>query len=487
MREEEPAETPGKEKDKCGRQRRYAKVVDSHHTHRQQPQVSSAHVQAPHPGPGHLSAEAGHKRSKSLVSTFDASEKKRQGREETVAIAKARGAGLEVKTSKFRSDFNAAIDRARNSQERLNNLAKLTLRKRHIIRSIAEESLVAQTKPEGAKDGTARLSAELRRKSDCRLLERKELLDERVRMQDSREAETHLTAPSAQDAQGKPHPLRQSQSWIRARRQSSLDNIHPPRYRPPATEPVDTGQLPLPPEQILDTPTRPICPTIKPGSSLRPTELSRDPSNHDWGGRSSRYIEDLPLISAPFDPESEIAKSSRAALQEVIDLSRQPESEKAQVVKSTKPDDRRLKQELASTTEQLRLVEHDVLTLRRDLDQSREQVQKAATHAMDLETDYRVKLREAEDARQASETKFVQVVDQLRLQTVELKSSRAEVEASDFKRSQITFLSAALQERIYELEAEVKTLKRTHNFSARTVTRTDSHSVFPTDTGMGVP
>jgi septal ring factor EnvC (AmiA/AmiB activator) len=141
----------------------------------------------------------------------------------------------------------------------------------------------------------------------------------------------------------------------------------------------------------------------------------------------------------------------------VIDLLCQPESENAQVVKSTKPDDRRLKEELASTTEQLRLVEHEVLTLRRDLDQAREQVQKVATHATDLETDYRVKLREAEDARRASETNLVHVVDQLCLQSLELKLSRAGVEASHFKCSQITFLSAALQERIYELEAEAKT------------------------------
>src|SRR6267142_2026130 len=312
-------------------------------------------------------------------------------REETVAIAKACGAEAETTTtSEFRSDLNAAIDRARNLQERLNNLTKLTSRKRNTTRSIAEESPVAQTKPEGAKDRITRLGAELRRKHDRRLREREHLLHERVGIQDSREVQAHLVASGAQDAQAKPVTLRQVQSRPCARRRSSLDGVHAPRYQPLSTEPVDTGQPPLPPEQILDT-GKPIdLPAVAPVSSLPTTKSSRDSSNHDWGGRPSHYIEeDLLLISALFDPESEIAKSSRSALQEVSDLLHQPESEKAQVVKSTKPDDRRLNEELASTTEQLHLVEHDVLTLRRDLDQSREQVQKAATHAMDLETDYR--------------------------------------------------------------------------------------------------
>jgi hypothetical protein len=164
----------------------------------------------------------------------------------------------------------------------------------------------------------------------------------------------------------------------------------------------------------------------------------------------------------------------------------QPESERAHDVKPTKPDDRRLEEELASTREQLGLVEREILTLRRDLDRSREQVRRVRNYSRDLEIECYAKLREAEETRRVSESKFVQVVEQLRIRSVELESSRAEVEASQFKCSQITFLSAAQQERISELEAKVKTLTSAQNHSATTVARTVSSSSFPTYPGMGV-
>jgi hypothetical protein len=479
---------PAKEIYRRRTQHIHTEFVDSQHTLCQQQQVLSADEQTSHAD--HLSAEAKHNALKSLISTLDASDKKRRAQEETVATAKARSAGAEATTSKFHSDVKAAIDRGRKLHERLNNLTKFTSRKGRNIRSIAEKSPMVQTKPEGTKDGIARLGAELpvRRKHDHRLGERKDLFDEPVRMQDSREAEAHLVAPSAQDNRGNPDLLRQSQSSrIRARRQTSLDGVHPPRSRLPANEPVDTGQPPLPPEEIDDTGTSPLCPAVEPGSSVCPTKSSLDPSHHDWGGPSSRYTEDLLLVSAPFDPECEIAKSSSVGLQELIELMRHPGSEDAQDVKQAKPDDRRLQEERALTTERLRLIEQDALTLRRDLDRSREQARKAENHARDLETDFHAKLREADDMRRVSESKFVQVVEQLRIRRAELESSRSELEASQFKCSQVTFLSAAQQERIHELEAKVKALKNTQNHSATTVSRTVSSSFFPTHAGMGVP
>ena len=483
-REQERAPKPAKVKHKRWRQPIHTAFVDFQNTHCHQQQVSSARERTSHAD--RLSVEAEQKRPKPLLSTLDAPDRKRLGRGETVATAKARGAEVEATTSKFHSDINAAIDRTRNLQARLNNLGKLTSRKRHLIQPIAEESPVEQTNPEGAEDGTPRLGAELPRKHDHRVRERKELLDERVRMKDTREPETHLGASGAQDGQGKPVALRQVQSRIRSRRPSSLDSVHLPLCQSPATEPVDTGQPLLPPAQIPDACTRPICPALESGSSLSSTKAPRDPSDHDWGGRSSRYIEDQLLISAPFDPESEVARSSRAALEELIELMRQPESKSAQDVKPTKPNDRHLEEELASTAEQLRFVKQEVLILRRDLDCCREQAWNVENCARDLENDCHARLRESEDARRVNESKFAQVAEQLRLRNAELESSRAEAEASQFQCSQNMFLSAAQQERIHGLEAEVKTLKGAQNTSARIVVPTDSRPFVPTNTGMGL-
>jgi hypothetical protein len=654
-REPEPTQKPAKQKHRRRRQRIHPESVDSQSTLCQQQRVPSAREPISHAV--HLPVEAEHERSKSLVSTLDASEKKRLGREETVVTIKARGPKAEATTSKRRSDLSAAIDRGRKLQERLDNLTKLTSRKGRITRtrSITGESPVAQTKSKGANDGTTRQGSELpvRRNHGHRLSEREEPLDEQVKMQDSHEVRTHVT-PSARN--GNPVVLPHVRSRIcHARRPSSVDGVHPPRSQLPTNEPVDTGQPPIPPEQILDPGAPSVCPAIEPGSSVRPTKSSRDPSNHDWGGRSNRYpedllisapidpeceivkysqaelqefielvrqpesenaqdvkpakpddlrpeeklvsttqqlglikqprrrscqdaqgdpvpssqvqsrirrahrpspldgvhpprcrslatelmnafqaplppnptldtctrpvrpnidvrssvnpakssrdssnndrggrssrcIEDLLLIPAPFDPESEVAKSSHAALQESIEHWHmpQPESESAQDVKPTKPDDRRLEEELASTREQLGLVEQEILTLRRDLDHSREQVQRVRNHSRDLETECYAKLSEAEETRRVSESKFVQVVEQLRIRSAELESSRAEVEASRFKCSQITFLSAAQQERISELEAKVKTLRSTQNHSATTVARTVTSSFLPRHPGMGV-
>jgi chromosome segregation ATPase len=141
---------------------------------------------------------------------------------------------------------------------------------------------------------------------------------------------------------------------------------------------------------------------------------------------------------------------------------RQPESESAQDVKPDEQDDRHLEEELTATTEQLRLTEEEVLILRRDLGRSRATIREVKSRARDLEHQLRmcqVKLRETQDARRESRIRFVEVVELLSLRRAELESSIAEAKASQFKCSQVTFLSAALQQRVTELEAEVKTLK----------------------------
>ena len=76
------------------------------------------------------------------------------------------------------------------------------------------------------------------------------------------------------------------------------------------------------------------------------------------------------------------------------------------------------------------------------------------------------KLRKSADSRQAIETQFA---ERLRLSSAALKSSRAQVEASQLKCLQATSLSTALQERVDELEDQITTLKSSRNHPPTTV------------------
>ena len=175
----------------------------------------------------------------------------------------------------------------------------------------------------------------------------------------------------------------------------------------------------------------------------------------------------------------------RAKLQAMIEYMRRPEPGTAQDVHRNKHDDRRLEEKLATTMGLLRLAEEDIFTLRHDLDQSRKTMWDVENHADDIVNSFRTKLIKSEDARQALENKFVEAVENLRLRSAELEASMVEVEASQFKSSQVMFLSAALQERVDELEGEVKLLKGTRDYLAPTVA--PSPSLFVTDTGMVSP
>lgn len=151
--------------------------------------------------------------------------------------------------------------------------------------------------------------------------------------------------------------------------------------------------------------------------------------------------------------------------------------------------------------EQLRLTEEEVLILRRDLDKSRETILEMESCSRNLEHQLgkcQIKVREAQDAQRDSRIKFVEVVGLLSLRRIELESLTAEVQTSQFKCSQATFLSTALQERVSQLEIELKSLrnakKDTTSSSARinknpfgSQAQPDSHLFQPTDTGMDVP
>ena len=438
-----------------------------------------------------LAAEEERKRLKSLISTLDVSLKKSQGREEIDATAKSRCTEAEATAVKLRADLKAALDRARNVQEQLNKQMKLASSKEHVIQSITKQSQVAHTKLKGAEDEIARLGAELRHEHDRWLCERKELLDERVKVQDSHEADIHRITQGAQAAQAELDALRDVQSRIRAHGHSSLDVVvYPPRCQPPTNEPVDTGQRLLPPERILDTGPRPLSPAIDPDPSLCSAIASQHSSNHDWGDHSTRRADYLLQISSCFDQVSDVAKAQRTALKGLLERICQLESENAQHVKLAESDRRHLEAELASTMEQLRLIDDEVLNLRRNLDQSRETTREVESHSRDLGQELdkcQAKLREAEGERQTSEIKYVQAVEYLRLRSAELESSRAEVESLKFKCSQATSLSATLQNRIYGLEAQVTTLQSTQRDSPATVAYISPPSFSPMDIGMRLP
>ena len=120
---------------------------------------------------------------------------------------------------------------------------------------------------------------------------------------------------------------------------------------------------------------------------------------------------------------------------------RRPDPGSAQDATPNDRDDRRLEEHLATTMGQLRLAEEEVLTLRRDLDQSRKTICDMEKRTNDVINSYRTKLRKTEDARRALEDKFVEAVENLRLRSAELEGLMFEVEAPQFKCSQFMFLS----------------------------------------------
>jgi len=237
---------------------------------------------------------------------------------------------------------------------------------------------------------------------------------------------------------------------------------------------------------LKTTQNYPSATTVNADSPLRAYEASRDyPSQYQIDPSTPIRAFCLQL-AANYDPDSDLVKDQQAKLQEMIEYMRRPEPGSAQDVKPDGHDDRRLEEELSTTVGQLRQAEEEVLALRRDLDQSRKSMWDVETRASAVVNSYRRKLRKTEDARRALENRFVEAAENSRLRSAELETSMVEVEASQFRCSQFIFLSAALQERVGELEGEVKLLKGTREYPAPP-TVPSSPSLFVTDTGMVSP
>jgi len=372
----------------------------------------------------------------------------------------------EATASKLRAELATAMDRAQTIQEQLQNQTKLASSKDHIIQSITEESEVLQTNLKGAVDKIVHLSLELRLERIRRLHDRDKQLDQQVRMRDCHEAEIRRIAQEAWSAQEKLATLHNLQSRIRTGQYSPVYGILPPRAPSPMLETVYTGECSTP-RVILHTNTPPVSPAIDSDSSCS-TKTAQDPSLHDWGDSSTLQADHLLQISACFNQVSHVTESHVAALEGLLGRICQLESERAQPVTPTEPDDNSLERELAETAEKLRITEEKVLTLRRNFNQSRKAMCDMESQTRDVghELDKcQARLRESEDERRAMEIQFA---ERLRLLSAELESSKAQVEASRLECSQATSLSTTLQERIDELEVQITTLKNTRNYPSTT-------------------
>ncbi|KAH9990488.1 hypothetical protein BJV77DRAFT_1068869 [Russula vinacea] len=217
-------------------QRTYAKFVDSQNNLHRQLEFSRVREQNLHADL--FAAEKEHEKLKALISSLEASNREQQGWEEVAATAKTRCAEAEVTASKLRVDLAAAVDRVCNVQDQLVRQMELASDKDKLIQTITEESRRAHTKLRCAEDKIKRLDARL---LDRRVPERKPL-DGQVVIRDR-------------------HERRQSQDVLRD--PPPLDRNLQPRYRRPTTTlPDDTGQTPLPPEQIRYTGTLPVSSAI---------------------------------------------------------------------------------------------------------------------------------------------------------------------------------------------------------------------------------
>ena len=463
-------------------QRTYAKFVDSQNSLHRQLELSRAREQNLHADL--FAAEKEHEKLKALISTLDASNKEQQGWEEIAATAKARCAEAEVTASKLRVDLAAAVDRVFSVQDQLVRQMELASDKDKLIQTITEESRRAHTKLRCAEDKIKRLDARL---LDRRIPERKPL-DGQVVIRDR-------------------HERRQSQDAL-LRDPPPLDRN---RYQRPTTIlPHDTGQPP-PTEHIRYTGIPPISSAINPDLSLRPIKWPPHPSSQDQKELTPHMRACLLQIAGPFDKESDVAKEQRASPEELNRLMRQgpviPQDAKARERELLRDEVVRLKEQLVVAKEKqliaeeeardarreleqskatLRDAEEESRGVRRELDQSKETLREVESHVMALEYELglcQATLREAQDARQASKAELDEMAQLVRQHQTESESSMAMVEVSQFKCSQATLLCSALQERVTELEAQVKTLKSTQKYPETRAVRPNPLSLRPTATG----
>ncbi|KAI0247774.1 hypothetical protein BJV78DRAFT_1242493 [Lactifluus subvellereus] len=405
-----------------------------------------------------LSAEQERESLKALIAILEASEKERREKaEKTILMLRVGQAG--------------ADEGARRAREKLACQERLVGEKDCIIQSTTEDLRVALARFKDAEDKIARLSTELQREHDRRVRETKELLDEQVRTQDRHKAETHRISMQAEDAQEQLSALYDVLSRLRAGNRSR-GGIRSRRPRSDRTQPNDTGQPPPPPEQTLDTGILPVGLGSKSSSPHFLVSPPRHLPRQDRRDSSTFQTPDLRRVSACFGEISDAAMAQRAVMEDFLEWMRQLELDRAQEIKSSEQDKNHLEEELAVTREQLRLTQEDLINTRRDLDREEEARRDLETCAKDVAHELdtcQAKLQEVRDARHAGVIKFIETVELLRLRNADVDSLKVEAEATQFRCSQVTFLSAALRERIMDLEAEVKTLKRAQSTNSRLI------------------
>ena len=450
------------------------KSIDSRSGLHRQLEFSRAHEQSLQADL--FAAEKERESLKAIISTLEASQREQQRWEKIVEVARARHAEAEGIASKRTLDLSAAVDRIRNMQEQLREQKQLMSRKEFDIKSITRKSRLAHTKLKWAEYKITRLDEKLRDERDRRVRETKELVHEQVMLQGRHESEMRRLIREAEDA------LRD------ARLQSLSDRDHPRRQPPPQTLSYDTGQGSLPPERIFASGTLPANSATNPDSSSRPTgRSSRSPNNElDY---TARLVAPWLEIASCCDMESEVAKESRANLEEMIERMREGNPP---VTRDLKPNEYdkiiRLQEELEGAKERLRLSEEEVRDVRRQLEQSKETLREVETQVMTLEYESKIcqgTLREAQDAQHDSEVKFATADQLLRLRQAESELSLARAEESELKCSQAKFLCVALQERVTELEEQVERMKSAPKHPAITATHTKCCSFYPTVTHTG--
>ena len=434
-----------------------------------------------------LASEQEHERLIELISTLENSRRNQEGWKEIAAVAKSLYVEGETIIINLRADLAVSTARVRNLKEQLNHQIDLASGKDSIIQSITKESRLAHIRLRIAKYKIECANVTLQDERDRRIRERKRLSNEKVMIQDRYESEIRRLTQEAKDAQEQLDALRNplSRPPSRSDGQSPLDRDHPLRHQPATTWPYDTGQPTLPPEWELNTSIPPVSSAIDPDSSHRSTKLSRHSPIQDLMDSSTRLASLLLEILGFCDQGSEVAKKLWAALAELIEWMRQVEPESAEDVKPNERDETRLRGELSATKEQLCLAEEGVRDLRRELGQSRGSLRKIEiqVRALECELDIcRATVQEARDAQHATEVKFSEATQLVRVHQAESESSMARAEESQLKCSQVTFLCAALQERVTELEAKVKKLKSSRKYRANSNSR--SRSLTDTRTGM---
>ena len=418
---------------------------------------------------------------KALISNLETSQREQRRWEKIAEAARARHKEAEAIASRRTLDLSAAVDRISDVQEQLRDQKQLVSRKETAVQSITRKSRLAHAKLKWAEYKITRLDEKLREERDRRVRETKELMHEQVMLQGRHRSEMRRVRQEAEDA------LRD------ARLQSLLERDHPRRQPPTATTSYDTGQGSIPPKRILASGTLPARSPTNPDSSSRPTGQSPLLPNQDELDYTARLVAPWLEIPSCLDMESEVAKESRAALEEMIELMREVDPP---VTRDVKPNEHEktvhLQEELVATKERLRLSEEEARDMQCQLEQSKETLREVETQVMTLEFELKIcqeTLREVQDAQHANEVKFTEADQLLRLRQAESESSTARAEESELKCSQARLLCAALQERVTELEEQVVKLKSAPKHIAITEAHTKSRSLCPavSHTGTNAP